>query len=317
MSASIAVKRTLEKVTLRVFCSPSGTGGNPVTVFICKDDGAPLKQLTQTNLAKSCQWESVVAHVAPSIPVLSFYMPSGEEVSFCAHAAMGGIWAACSTSETFRMNVKYRTAHGGKTAKDVTLNGHRVGLYMNSQFQEIQLEEQEQQDTLEHLLLHHLKISPEAFVGQKKQKKWPSFCNSSVARPKTLVYLNSVDELHKAQAPTDADQFRKGCDALQSTGIYLYTRSNVGEFQCRQFPRASGYPEDPATGIAASALAVSLKLSGRANYPTFNILQGIAMGRPSKIIVEDVLLVGDIADLRCCGNIELEEREEIVIEENE
>ena len=30
----------------------------------------------------------------------------------------------------------------------------------------------------------------------------------------------------------------------------------VLRYECRQFPRASGYPEDPATGIAAAALAV-------------------------------------------------------------
>ena len=101
---------------------------------------------------------------------------------------------------------------------------------------------------------------------------------------------------------------------LTSTGIYLNPRSrNVGEFQCRQFPRASGYPEDPATGIAANALAASLKKSGRSNYQSYKKVQGVAMG----ITVEDVLLVGNIADLRCCGNVELDEREQIEVAECE
>jgi predicted PhzF superfamily epimerase YddE/YHI9 len=64
-------------------------------------------------------------------------------------------------------------------------------------------------------------------------------------------------------------------------------------FECRQFPRFSGYSEDPATGIAAGALAASFRKrqlmcpsgesGGNSNY---DIHQGTAMGRPSKIIVK-------------------------------
>ena len=84
------------------------------------------------------------------------------------------------------------------------------------------------------------------------------------------------------------------------TGVYLYstfTKREIVEerdlaFECRQFPRSSGYPEDPATGIAAGALASSFhkrqimcysKSRGDSYY---DILQGTAMGRPSKIQVE-------------------------------
>lgn len=64
-------------------------------------------------------------------------------------------------------------------------------------------------------------------------------------------------------------------------------------FECRQFPKSSGYSEDPATGIAAGALASSLHKRqimchnseswGSGNYHVF---QGTAMGRPSKIHVK-------------------------------
>lgn len=65
----------------------------------------------------------------------------------------------------------------------------------------------------------------------------------------------------------------------------------------RQFPRSSGYPEDPATGIAAGALAASLhkrqimsneEESGDSIYDVF---QGTAMERPSKLRVK----IGDYA----------------------
>ncbi len=64
-------------------------------------------------------------------------------------------------------------------------------------------------------------------------------------------------------------------------------------FECRQFPRFSGYSEDPATGIAAGALAASFhkrqsaysrgKFWGDSNY---TVVQGTSMGRPSKINVK-------------------------------
>jgi Phenazine biosynthesis-like protein len=58
----------------------------------------------------------------------------------------------------------------------------------------------------------------------------------------------------------------------------------------RQFPRASGYPEDPATGIAAAALAVSLHHAERLAPTRFKFYQGTAMGKASLIVVENVQL---------------------------
>lgn len=53
--------------------------------------------------------------------------------------------------------------------------------------------------------------------------------------------------------------------------------------EARQFPQASGYPEDAATGIAATALFGALRHDG-IDIPaaeTVHVLQGCAMGRLS------------------------------------
>jgi len=100
-------------------------GGNPVTIF--SSPNRRLPESVQRRLAKTCQWESVILTTdntynststdddgngdgdgdgdgdgttytalstspSTSVPLLSmsFFMPSGEEVSFCAHAAIGG-----------------------------------------------------------------------------------------------------------------------------------------------------------------------------------------------------------------------------------
>ena len=101
-------------------------GGNPVTIFHFQrptnnNDGSSSSSLIpsptlRSYLAKTCTWESIITYSGYrnknyQIPLkrgrrptednndsicqdnrVWFYMPSGEEVSFCAHAAM----AACS-----------------------------------------------------------------------------------------------------------------------------------------------------------------------------------------------------------------------------
>jgi len=79
----------LQRITARVFASAAG-GGNPVTIF---QTSIPISPSIKSKLAQSCEWESVV--ISPG-DALTFFMPSGDEVSFCAHAAMG---AACVLSE--------------------------------------------------------------------------------------------------------------------------------------------------------------------------------------------------------------------------
>lgn len=137
-------------------------------------------------------------------------------------------------------------------------------------------------------------------VPSEREHDWPIFLNSSVARPKTLIPISSIQRLHAATPPQNPDTFRDMCDSIESTGVYLYsilppalietTNKKVNiEFECRQFPRWSGYPEDPATGIAAGALAASLcrrQMTNTRDGSCYTCFQGTAMGKPSKIHVE-------------------------------
>lgn len=158
--------------------------------------------------------------------------------------------------------------------------------------------------------------------------RFPTFVNSSIARPKTLVYVSSIEALNALRAPPVSDAFRIACDALQSTGLYLYApiadEADEDEItcECRQFPRASGYPEDPATGIAAAALAVSLHARGM-KRPYYKFQQGTAMGKPSLIMVENIQRLASGGDaesetavsFRLTGKVEVDCREEIEVED--
>jgi len=92
------------------------------------------------------------------------------------------------------------------------------------------------------------------------------------------------------------------CDSIQSTGLYSYSILR-DVIECRQFPQYSGYPEDPATGIAAAALACHLQTRSCDFY------QGTAMGRRSKIsiaIPEKVEFNTGITTLICSGLVQVE-----------
>ena len=144
------------------------------------------------------------------------------------------------------------------------------------------------------------------------------FSSVAAGRAKTLLEITSRDALESAQPPADPDAWRILCDAIGSTGIYLYTPRGVPDetttYDVRQFPRASGYREDPATGIAAAALAVSLHKQCVTNT-FFTFHQGTAMGRPSLIKIQDVELdvSSNTAKYSCWGSIEMDDTEIIHI----
>ena len=111
--------------------------------------------------------------------------------------------------------------------------------------------------------------------------------NACTSRVKTLVPLKSVEVLDGLQP--DYRRVKDICERIGSTGLYPYACSDLLEqvFDARQFPKSSGYPEDPATGIAASALCFGLLHNGLVE-PTgrkIGVRQGRAMGRPSEITV--------------------------------
>jgi Phenazine biosynthesis-like protein len=137
--------------------------------------------------------------------------------------------------------------------------------------------------------------------------------------------------------PTFSKYFEDACLLSDdSTGLYLFSetsddkediKDNNGDtimatFECRQFPKKSGYPEDPATGIAAAALAVYThrRRHLQMNLPnaSFKFRQGTAMGRPSLITIRNIQYHDNdpnqtkkiqIVSLQCGGRVEIDDEE--------
>lgn len=273
MAAAAAPKQLIEKVTARVFChSSGGGGGNPVTIF-----AAPLPSRRQRErLAQTCDWESVfVGAVVPldicgnnmsfrPPPQMAFHMPTGEQVSFCAHAAMGGSTLLLPSSLSKDNNrhggggrLCFATAPMPDEEEEELCNNDPSSVYhatidstsRNNMMVSLEMEEVpwteepltigDEAQVRSMLRKFHDVVMPaledDPAVGANEQQ--PSFCNSSVARDKTLVRVEDVAELHEARAPTAPDQYRDACDAIDSTGLYLYAGhpTEEGAWECVSF----------------------------------------------------------------------------------
>lgn len=110
--------------------------------------------------------------------------------------------------------------------------------------------------------------------------------NATTSRTKTLIPLVSPVGLNELKP--DFSRLKSLCETIGSTGLYPFACDLEDErtYHARQFPAASGYPEDAATGIAATALFYGLKHWGLiGTRRTIRVRQGDAMGRPSRMAV--------------------------------
>jgi trans-2,3-dihydro-3-hydroxyanthranilate isomerase len=114
-------------------------------------------------------------------------------------------------------------------------------------------------------------------------------CAVSTARPKLIVPVRTEQDLD-ALAPNYQHLWAMG-DELDVTGFYPFTlAAQRADVAARQFPNRTGYNEDPATGVAACALAAYLAVHqadrADAGWRQWQIAQGRALGRPSLITAE-------------------------------
>ena len=361
--------RTVTRVSARAFVHPKvAGGGNPLTLFLARPSSSPSDSDTLTlpdvrsRLAQSCEWESVIAHLPSASageegqrPVLSFHMPSGEEVSFCAHAALGAasvLGQEASDDEgsnsTARVVEFTTTTDDSVQSVSISTDTGEAELKMSAKLTE--------SDIPDFITLGHVRDA----LGLRMEDVslggtgLPSYINSSIARNKTLFPMLDEKRLQVGpQNPKDADEWKRLCDKIDSTGVYLYspvdddsmedakTEGNNAEtkeekqdgseeavlrFECRQFPRASGYPEDPATGIAAAALAASLRKRGfgapvddkDTRQYRYEFYQGTSMGHRSKIGVRfdhdcDVKSKDKDMDIYISGLVDISSREEVAL----
>jgi PhzF family phenazine biosynthesis protein len=202
-----------------------------------------------------------------------FFVPN-HEMEMCGHATLGALWLLRHTGRWTSTHAIIETLSGTVEARYDERTG-RIDVGQPSGIVEPVSDPAHVAEVLRALDLTPDDLLPLAIV------------NARTSRTKTLVPLRSAARLH-AIVPR-LDRIQPVCDALASTGLYPFAvDADAPEtFHARQFPRSSGYAEDPATGIAATALLYGAWHQGllAPGQPGMVVRQGAAMGRPSAISV--------------------------------
>lgn len=272
---------------INVFCH-NGQGGNPTGLVL---DAASMSAEEMRHTAEKCGHESGFVMPPPDTGAdfrFRYFVPR-HEMEMCGHATVGALWLLRKSGRID--NGHYRIA---------TMSGLVEGFVGDTVEITQPLGSVDRIDENLDELMSVLGIDKSALADRPVE-------NARTSRTKTLVPMKSVEHLN-ALAPR-FEKMEALCDRLNSTGLYPYAviSETDGTVEARQFPRSSGYPEDAATGIAATALASALFHHGLVSDPTtgLRIYQGRAMGSLSEIRVRFAATDPGGAVVRCLlsGNV--------------
>lgn len=262
---------------VRVF-SAGPEGGNPAPIVV---DAIGMSDAEMQNVARCYRHESGFVLPPPTGSncdfEFRFWVPN-HEMSMCGHATVGAVWLLERLGR---------------------LKGDCLAIHTKSGRVEARIQRPAGQDSYVEVSQPAGVVEPipggaeaQAAIVQILRIRHEDLAlfpiqNARTSRVKTLVPLKSVSILDGLKP--DFGSMEQLCSRLGSTGLYPYAIFDQEKqiVDARQFPQASGYSEDAATGIAASALSFGL-LSNGVVEPSERVIvvrQGRAMNHPSEIRV--------------------------------
>ncbi len=271
------MSRSKKVELVSVFAAGPG-GGNPAPIVL---EAAGMSDAEMQAVARRYGHES--GFVLPAPPgsncdfEIRFWVPN-HEMSMCGHATVGAIWLLHRTGRLRRDRLTIQTRSGQVESR---ITGH------TAEGAEVEISQPAGRiDPSPDAQHHRNEILTTLGISDAQLAPLP-IQNACTSRVKTLIPLASIADLDALQPRFE--KIEALCERIGSTGLYPYAifDSSRQIFDARQFPCASGYPEDAATGIAASALSFGLLANGmvEASERTITIRQGRAMKRPSQISV--------------------------------
>ncbi|SPA55502.1 PhzF family phenazine biosynthesis protein [Cupriavidus taiwanensis] len=258
-----------------VFVRGSG-GGNPVPL-VADAQGMSEAEMQQVAARHGHESAFVLPPSADGADLrLRFFVPR-HEMEMCGHATVGALWALRQWGRWTAPAARVETLSGIVTAR------------WDDAAQRVWISQPPVQASA---LDAACRRSVAAVLGLPGDGGGYAMTNACTSRVKTLVAMPDVAAL--AALRPDFARMAALCDAIGSTGLYPYADAATDDppappatraVHARQFPRASGYPEDAATGIAAAALWGHLAGNAGESAPVLAVRQGETMGRPSEILV--------------------------------
>jgi PhzF family phenazine biosynthesis protein len=268
-------------------------GGNPCPLVFGAD---ALPTETMQSLAAAFGHETAFI-LTPTITECDFrlrYFVPRYEMEMCVHATIAAV-TALARQQKIPTEVKIQTPLGVVPASWKAIE-EQVQVSVEQFAPSFQLQNPQLTEVAAALRIPETAI--DLSVGPIQ--------SVSTARPKLIIPLR--DAVILDQLNPDFDQLHILCEQYQTTGFYPFTvhpRDAKLQAEARQFPKGAGYPEDPATGVAAGALAAYLTYYGAAQpiegWHCYQVGQGRAMGRSSLIQAESWVEAGQIKRTRVGG----------------
>jgi PhzF family phenazine biosynthesis protein len=253
-----------------VFAAGPG-GGNPAPITL---DADQLSTQDMQRIAKSYGQEAGFV-MKPTDPKSAdiryrFFVPK-HEMDMCGHATLGTTWLLARKGVLKPGEVRIETLSGVVHTR-ISDTGAVAISQPKGRVTEVDPK-------------HRAAILDVLGINERDTLDLP-IVNAATSRVKTLVPLVSPVTVNRMTP--DFQRMEKLCEEIGSTGLYPFACDWDDErtYHARQFPKASGFPEDAATGIAATALIFGLRHYGLiGTRRTIRVRQGEAMGRPSRLAV--------------------------------
>jgi len=289
--------RTIFETT--VFSDGAG-GGNPCPIVLDADD---LSTEQGISLAARFMAETVLVTTAKSSQAsfgFRYFVPQ-HEMEMCVHGTIAAVTVLCALDRVPTSPVLIETALGRISVEWSEIN-NEVIVTVYQFVPEFAARNPSSQEVADVLRLP---------VASLVHMDLP-IISVSTSRFKLMAPLESVQMLDRLDPNFDA--LWSLCDRYGTTGIYPFAPVSVEDgsvYAARQFPNRAGYNEDPATGVAACALGAYLTRfhSKRDGWNIFEILQGRAMGRPSRLVAKSFLEDSSVRKVCVTGKAEILGRE--------
>ncbi|MBQ7534330.1 MAG: PhzF family phenazine biosynthesis isomerase [Stomatobaculum sp.] len=271
-------------------------GGNPCPVTLNADDLTP-EEMQKMTAGFGEESAFLLQPSGPGFDIRPRYFVPLHEMEMCVHATIGSATVLVEKNIFQKSPIIFETMFGPVEVtwerKDGRIN---VGVtQFPPRFKEKNPAPEETAAALR--------------ISTADLKAFP-IVSAATSRFKLMVPLVSKDVLYHLEP--DFEQLWNLCDHYDTTGFYPFAIEEEKDgpvIYARQFPKRAGYPEDPATGVAASALSAYLVqyhvMPVREGWNCFTIRQGEAMGRPSVIGADCLVEEGKIIKTRVCGNAEI------------
>lgn len=258
---------TYEFVTLDVF-TDKRFGGNPLAVF---PDAVGLDTGQMQSLAREFNLSETTFVLPPEDPAntarVRIFTPQ-TELPFAGHPNVGTAWVLAGQGRDQDGTMRFEEAAGLVQVSVERQRGGLAGCRVVAP-ENLSVATAPEPDDLA--------LCAGLEAGEVR--------DAAVASVGTPVVCASVQAEALKRAAPDAAAFRAAADRWPGFAgrfvLYLYFREDAGVVRARMFAPLHGISEDPATGSAATALAALLLQRDGGEALTFDMHQGVEIGRPS------------------------------------